>query len=100
MNDNVDALSRTLLLCHDYVDPLVSDIGIVEAFRQFTISVAADTANLKSASGQSALISFVSLVSEWGFKSGLKFRNCLSLVISPLLTAYACGRGSKTCAPT
>ncbi len=59
-------LDRTIRLTRDLIAIDVSDLEILEQFQSFRILCVADEKNLRSRSGQAALITFVSLVARMG----------------------------------
>lgn len=67
----IDALNRTILLCRDYVADQLSDEEIVEAFQTARVLCVADAGTLSCHSGQTALVTLVSLLSRMGMKIGL-----------------------------
>jgi len=64
----VDALSRTILLCRDYVTDEVSDEEIAHAFQTLRVLCIADAANLYGHTAQTALVTLVSLLSRMGMQ--------------------------------
>lgn len=67
----VNALHRTILLCRDYVADLHTDEEIALNFSSFRVLCAADEMNLSCNSGQTALVTLVSLMSRMGMQVDL-----------------------------
>lgn len=63
-----EQLSRTILLCRDYVVEDLADEEICDAFQSVRVLCCSDLANLSSHSGQTALITLVSLVARMGMQ--------------------------------
>src|SRR5437867_12172050 len=61
-----DALDRTIRLVRDFVSDEVSDETIVAAFQSFHTAIHADRFNLSTRSGQTALVTLVSLIARMG----------------------------------
>lgn len=64
----LEALDRSVRLTRDLINDSVSDNDIVDAFQSFRVRCYADRRNLSSHSGQTALITFVSLVARMGIQ--------------------------------
>jgi hypothetical protein len=67
----LNQLTRTILLCRDYVADGVSDEEICQAFRTCRVLCVSDLRNLSSHSGQTALVTLVSLLSRMGVQVSL-----------------------------
>jgi hypothetical protein len=64
----LDQLTRTILLCRDYLRDGVSDAEICRVFQGCRVLCVSDLRNLSSHSGQTALVALVSLLSRLGMK--------------------------------
>lgn len=64
-------LGRTVLLCRDFVSDAVSDEDICRSLQSVRVLCVSDARNLSSGSGQSALVTLVSLLSRMGMQVGL-----------------------------
>ena len=62
----LDQLTRTILLCRDYLVDGVSDDEICQAFQTCRVLCVSDLRNLSSHSGQTALVTLISLLSRMG----------------------------------
>jgi len=67
----LQALDRTVRLVHDFVPVDVLDTTIVDAFRRFRVQCVSDKTNLETHSGQTALITLVSLIARMGVQVDL-----------------------------
>jgi hypothetical protein len=67
----LEKLNRTVLLCRDYVVDGVTDEEICHAFQSLRVLCIADLRNLMSNSGQTALVTMVSLLGRMGIRVGL-----------------------------
>jgi hypothetical protein len=67
----LDQLARTILLCRDYVIDSVSDDEICQSFQDCRIRCVSDLHNLSSHSGQTALVTLVSLLNRMGMQVSL-----------------------------
>lgn len=65
MNDTLQALDRTVLLCRDYVPDTVTDEQIVHALQRHVL-ITADHETIHSHSGQTALLTLVALLTRMG----------------------------------
>lgn len=63
-----EQLSRTILLCRDYVAEDLADDVICGAFQSVRVLCCSDLANLSSHSGQTTLVTLVSLVARMGIQ--------------------------------
>jgi hypothetical protein len=79
-------LDRTILLCRDHVVNELPDEKICENFRSLRVLCVSDARNLSSHSGQTALITLVSLISRMGMQVGLSFPNAAMLMPQPPLS--------------
>ncbi len=66
-----EELNRTILLCRDYVVDGLSDEEICGCFESLQVLCVSDLRNLSSHSGQTALVTLVSLLSRMGMQVGL-----------------------------
>lgn len=66
-----EELNRTILLCSDYVSEGLSDEEICQHFQSLRVLCVSDLRNLSSHSGQTALVTLVSLLSRMGMQVGL-----------------------------
>ncbi len=66
-----EALDRTVRLVRDAVPDEVSDDAIVDRFHSFRVRCVADEANVGSHSGQTALVTLVSLLARMGVQVAL-----------------------------
>src|SRR5581483_6222430 len=64
----VECLSRTILLCRDYVPPSVSDEEILQHLQSVRILCVSDLTNLSSHAGQVGIITLASLLSRMGMQ--------------------------------
>lgn len=64
----LECLSRTILLCRDYVPPSVSDEEILQHLQSVRILCVSDLANLSSHAGQVGIITLASLLSRMGMQ--------------------------------
>src|SRR6266853_4847058 len=67
----LEQLDRTILLCRDYVVDGLSDEEICHGFQSLRVLCVSDLRNLSSHSGQTALVTLVSLLSRMGMQVGL-----------------------------
>lgn len=67
----VDGLTRTVLLCRDYVSEILSDEDVCRGLQSIRILCVSDLQNLSSYSGQTALVTLVLLLSRMGMQVGL-----------------------------
>ncbi len=68
----LEGLSRTVLLCRDYVLDAVSDEEICRCLQAPHVLCVSDLQNLSSHSGQTALVTLVSLLSRMGIQGQLE----------------------------
>lgn len=76
-----ECLSRTILLCRDYVRPTFADEEVLHRLQSLRILCVSDLRNLSSHSGQVGIITLVSLLSRMGMQV------CLSIPDTELLYA-------------
>lgn len=76
-----ECLSRTILLCRDYVRPTFSDEEVLQRLQSLRILCVSDLRNLSSHSGQVGIVTLVSLLSRMGMQV------CLSIPDTELLYA-------------
>lgn len=67
----LEELNRTILLCRDYVVDRLTDEEICNGFQSLQVLCVSDLRNLSSHSGQTALVTLVSLLSRMGMQVGL-----------------------------
>lgn len=67
----LDQLTRTILLCRDYLADGVSESEISQAFQGCRVLCVSDLRNLSSHSGQTALVTLVSLLNRMGMQVSL-----------------------------
>src|SRR5713226_2155379 len=84
-------LDRTILLCRDHVVNELSDEEICQGFQSLRVLCVSDVRNLSSHSGQTALVTLVSLLSRMGMQVGLNVPNTAMLMPQPPLS------GSSVC---
>ena len=83
----LDQLDRTVLLCRDYVpSAAATEDEICERFRRCQVLCVADLRNLSSHSGQTALVTLVSLVSRMGMQVSLSIPEVPMLFPHPRLS--------------
>lgn len=82
----LEELNRTTLLCRDYVAEGLSDIEIGHSFRSLRVLCVSDLQNLSSHSGQTALVTLVSLLSRMGIQVGLAVPDVAMLFPQPPLS--------------
>lgn len=80
----LEELSRTVLLCRDYVADALSDEEICSCCRRHVLCVA-DERNLSSHSGQTALLTLVSLLNRMGLQVHLEIPEVGILLPQPPL---------------
>jgi hypothetical protein len=66
-----EELNRTILLCRDYVAERLCDQEICHCFQSLHVLCVSDLRNLSSHSGQTALVTLVSLLNRMGMQVGL-----------------------------
>jgi hypothetical protein len=79
-------LDRTILLCRDHIANELSDEEICENFNSLRVLCVSDASNISSHSGQTALITLVSLISRMGMQVGLNVPNIALLMAQPPLS--------------
>jgi hypothetical protein len=67
----LDGLTRTILLCRDYVSTQLKEEDICQTLQSVRVLCVSDLRNLSSYSGQTALVTLVSLLSRMGMQVGL-----------------------------
>jgi hypothetical protein len=67
----LEQLDRTILLCRDYVADALTDAEICCGFQSLHVLCVSDLHNVSSHSGQTALVTLVSLLSRMGMQVGL-----------------------------
>src|SRR2546429_574031 len=68
----VNELNRTILLCRDYASDQLSDAEIFQHLQSLRVLCVSDERNLFSVSGQTALVTLVTLLSRMGMQILLK----------------------------
>jgi hypothetical protein len=86
MTTSLDQLNRTILLCRDYIRGGVADRDICERFQRCHVLCVSDSRNLSSHSGQTALITLVSLLSRMGMQVSLSIPEVRMIFPHPRLT--------------
>jgi ThiF family len=81
----VEGLNRTILLCRDYVLDELSDEEICQFFQSLRVLCISDLPNLSSHSGQTTLVTLVSLLSRMGMQVGLSIPEVALLSPQPPL---------------
>lgn len=81
----LEELNRTILLCRDYVVDALSDEEICQCFQSRKVLCVSDLRNLSSHSGQTALVTLVSLLSRMGMQVGLSIPEVALLSPQPPL---------------
>lgn len=81
----LEELNRTILLCRDYVVDALSDEEICQSFQSRKVLCVSDLRNLSSHSGQTALVTLVSLLSRMGMQVGLSIPEVALLSPQPPL---------------
>src|SRR6266849_6720877 len=76
----LEELNRTILLCRDHVAGGLSDEEICRCFQSLQVLCVSDRRNLSSHSGQTALVTLVSLLSRMGMQVGLNVPNTAMLM--------------------
>jgi hypothetical protein len=84
---SLEELNRTILLCRDYVADGLSDHEICHCFQSLRVLCVSDLENLSSHSGQTALVTTVSLLSRMGMQVELRIPEVAMLLPLPPLTA-------------
>ncbi len=81
-----EQLNRTILLCRDYVVDGLSDDEICHCFQSLRVLCISDLENLSCHSGQTALVTTVSLLSRMGMQVGLRIPELPLLLPQPPLS--------------
>jgi hypothetical protein len=82
----LDGLTRSVLLCRDYVSDLLTDEELCQHLQSVRILCVSDLENLSSYSGQTALVTLVLLLSRMGMQVGLRIPEVEMLGPQPPLT--------------
>jgi len=82
----LDELDRTILLCRDHVSDALSDAEIGRRFQSLRVLCVSNHENLSSHSGQTALVTLVSLLSRMGMQLELKIPEISILSPQPPLS--------------
>src|SRR5438132_877267 len=83
----LEQLDRTMLLCRDHVVTGLSDEEICQPFQSLRVLCVSDLRNLSSHSGQTALVTLVSLLSRMGMQVGLSLPEAAMLWPQPPFSA-------------
>lgn len=79
----IEQLNRTILLCRDYVISELADEEICRSFVSTQVLCVSDLRNLSSQSGQTALVTLVSMLSRMGMQVGLAIPDVAILAPQP-----------------
>jgi hypothetical protein len=82
----LDQLNRTVLLCHDYLSGAATNDEICERFQSCQALCVSDLRNLSSHTGQTALVTLVSLLSRLGMQVSLSIPEVPLIFPHPLLS--------------
>jgi hypothetical protein len=82
----LEQLSRSVQLCRDYVDAALSDQEICDRFQSVRVLCVSDLNNLSSLSGQTALVTLVSLLNRMGMQVDLAIPDVAMLTPQPPLS--------------
>jgi hypothetical protein len=82
---SLEELNRTILLCRDYVADGLSDDEICHCFQSLRVLCVSNLENLSSHSGQTALVTTVSLLSRTGMQVELRIPDVPMLLPQPPL---------------
>ncbi len=82
----LEELNRTILLCRDYVVDGLGDEDICERFQSLRVLCVSDLRNVSSHSGQTALVTLISLLSRMGMQVGLSIPEVTMLSPQPPLS--------------
>jgi hypothetical protein len=82
----LEQLDRTILLCRDYVADGLNGREICDRFQSVKVLCVSDLANLRSLSGQTALVTLVSLLCRMGMRVGLDIPEVSMLAPQPPLS--------------
>ena len=85
----LEELNRTILLCRDYVVDAISDEEICQCFQSRKVLCVSDRRNLSSHSGQTALVTLVSLLSRMGMQIELSIPEVTLLTPQPPLSGQS-----------
>src|SRR5258708_6053425 len=81
----LEELSRTILLCRDYVIDAASDVEICRCLQARQVLCVSDLRNLSTHSGQTALVTLVSLINRMGLQVHLEIPEIAMLLPQPPL---------------
>ena len=81
----LEQLDRTILLCRDHVAETISDEEICQILQSTQILCVSDTTSMSSHSGQTAIVTLVSLLSRMGMQVGLDIPDVPILLPQPPL---------------
>ena len=82
----IEELNRSILLCRDYVSDGLSDEEICRCLQSVRVLCVSDKHSLSSRSGQTALVTLVSLLSRMGMQVGLTIPDVRMLSMQPPLS--------------
>ncbi len=81
----LEQLDRTILLCRDHVAQAMSDEEICQILQSTQILCVSDTTSMSSHSGQTAIVTLVSLLNRMGMQVGLNVPDVPMLLPQPPL---------------
>lgn len=81
----LEQLDRTILLCRDHVAETISNEEICQSLQSTQILCVADTTSMSSYSGQTAIVTLVSLLNRMGMQVGLDIPDVPMLLPQPPL---------------
>lgn len=79
-------LNRTILLCRDYIASGLSDEEICHSFQSLQVLCVSDRRNVSSHSGQTGLVTLISLLARMGAQVGLAVPDVAMLAPQPPLS--------------
>jgi hypothetical protein len=85
----VEQLSRTILLCRDYVEDRLSNEEICGCLQSVRVLCVSDIRNLSSHGGQTALVTLVSLLNRMGMQVALALPEVAMLSAQPPLSGFS-----------
>jgi len=88
----IEELKRTVLLCRDYVADELDDEEICRQFQSVLVLCVSDLGNLSSHSGQTALVTLVSLLGRMGMQVAVSIPEVPILFPQPRLSGSLLGR--------
>jgi hypothetical protein len=81
----LEQLDRTILLCRDHVAETISDEEICQILKSTQILCVSDTTSMSSHSGQTAIVTLVTLLNRMGMQVGLAIPDVPMLLPQPPL---------------